>query len=353
MLKFLLAFLASIIFSSAILAGEQATQIFQQYQLSTTEEADIFSKFAELSESEMATAVFIPVNENAFTLKLYSEKTNDLYIIHKSEGQIEVEKTVAPFQVEKKTFEGEIHGTLFETLLNDTKNEKIARQIAKAFQDDFITTRGLKVSASYSFEVIEYFDNGEVVKFGDVLKVSLIVGKAIVEKVLQQDLKTLEWNLLPIVPEKEDRIFYAPVKSSRVSSLFNLARRHPVKRRIQPHNGIDFVAKSGTPVYPALEGEVIAIGRARAKGKFVLIQHDNGYQTTYDHLRKFKKGLRVGMRVELTDQLGEVGRTGYATGAHLHFGVLKDGLYVDPLYLLKDSTFDQKDDFETSDLEES
>ena len=99
---------------------------------------------------------------------------------------------------------------------------------------------------------------------------------------------------------------------------------------------------SGTPVYPALEGEVIAIGRARAKGKFVLIQHDNGYQTTYDHLKKFKKGLRVGMHVEMDDQIGEVGRTGYATGAHLHFGVIFEGYYTNPIYLLKDYSDDQK-----------
>ncbi len=180
----------------------------------------------------------------------------------------------------------------------------------------------------------------------------MFVGKAVSERVLQQDLETLSWNLLPLDPAKNEKPFYAPVKMSRVSSLFNLARKHPVKRRIQPHNGIDFVAKSGTPVYPALDGVIIAIGRAKAKGKFILIEHDNGYQTTYDHLRKFTKGLRVGSKVDLNEQIGEVGRTGYATGAHLHFGVLRDGLYVNPIYLVKDYTFDQKDLYEIAETEE-
>lgn len=339
-------------FSRALFAGEKVAQILEQYHFSQIEAEDVLTKYPELNYANIASEARQLVDENNFTLKLYAENSNDVYIIKKSEAQTEIEKTFIPFDVEKKTFEGEIRGSLYDTLMADIRSEKIAEQIAKAFKEDFTSTKGLLVGAAYSFEVIEYLDNGQAVKFGDVLKATLVVGQATVERVLQQDFKSLEWNLLPVIPEKEEKPFYAPVRSSRVSSLFNLARRHPVKRRIQPHNGIDFVAKSGTPIYPALEGEVIAIGRARAKGKFVLIQHDNGYQTTYDHLRKFAKGLRVGMRVELNDQIGEVGRTGYATGAHLHFGVLKDGFYVNPLYLVKDYAFDQKDNFEADEFEE-
>jgi murein DD-endopeptidase MepM/ murein hydrolase activator NlpD len=107
---------------------------------------------------------------------------------------------------------------------------------------------------------------------------------------------------------------------------------------------VDFSAKSGTPVHPALDGEIISIGRARAKGKFVLIRHSNGFESTYDHLRKFKKGLRVGMHVTINDLIGEVGRTGYATGAHLHFGILKNGLYVNPIDYLNNYQIDKEND---------
>ncbi|MGZ3809529.1 MAG: M23 family metallopeptidase, partial [Bacteriovorax sp.] len=166
----------------------------------------------------------------------------------------------------------------------------------------------------------------------------LIVGSALVEKELRLDPTTNLETLVNKLPELEDRQFLSPVKAERISSQFNLARRHPVKRRrIQPHNGVDFTAKSSTPVYPALEGVVIAMGRARAKGKFILIEHYNGMKSTYDHLRKFQKGLRIGDYVEVGDQIGEVGRTGYATGSHLHFGLLnEDGLYVNPILYLKD-----------------
>jgi len=338
--------------SFAVLAQDQlATQIFEQEQFTELEVNDFIARYPELESLQVASMARIPA-DNGFTLKLYSEKTNDVYIIEKSTAQTEIEKTFIPFEVTNKYFEGEIQGTLFETLKENLKSEKIARQISEAFKEDFTTTRGLKVGASYSFEVIEYLDNGQPVKFGDVVKATLFDGKAVSERVLQQDLETLSWHLLPLDPAKNEKPFYAPVKMSRVSSLFNLARKHPVKRRIQPHNGIDFVAKSGTPVYPALDGVIIAIGRAKAKGKFILIEHENGYQTTYDHLRKFTKGLRVGSKVDLNEQIGEVGRTGYATGAHLHFGVLRDGLYVNPIYLVKDYTFDQKDLYEIAETEE-
>lgn len=351
MVKTLLIALLLIVpaFASRAREGGQvkAPQIFEAQAFSETEVRDFLGRYPELATLDVASKIVVPEADESFTLTLFAEKTNDVYVIHKGAGQTEIEKSFVPFGVSRKTFEGEIRGSLFETLMDDIKNEKIARQMSEAFREDFVTTRGLKVGASYSFDVIEYFFEGRPVKFGDVVKATLLVGKAVSEKILTQDLDTLTWALVPVIPEPSDRPFYAPVKMSRVSSLFNLARKHPVKRRIQPHNGIDFVAPSGTPVFPALEGTIIAMGRAKAKGKFVLIEHDNGYQTTYDHLRKFAKGLRPGARVELSDQLGEVGRTGYATGAHLHFGVLKNGLYVNPLYLVKEYTFHQKDLYET------
>lgn len=245
--------------------------------------------------------------------------------------------------IEVVTIEGDIHGNLRDAVTSAVKDETIAEEISLAFKDEFTNTKGLRARASFSFDIIAYFDQDQFVKYGEVMKASLIIGQAISRKILQQDPETENWSLLPEIVETEDRPFYPPVKSSRVSSLFQFNRRHPVTRRLQPHNGIDFVAPSGSAVYPALDGEIVTMGRARAKGKFILIRHDNGYLTTYDHLKKFQKGLRVGMRVEVQDQIGEVGRTGFSTGAHLHFGVLKDGYYVNPIDLMKDYTFDEED----------
>ena len=333
-------------FSHMLLASEIAKDALLKNGLMQSEMANFFIKYPELANLNLALVVQIPISEDELILKLYSDDSDDVYIVKKANGNSEIEKTYVPFDISTKVIEGEIHNTLYDTLNAELGSPKVALQMEEAFREDFTNTKGLRVPAAYSFEVIEYSDNGRFIKYGNIIKAKLIIGHAISEKILQQDLTSFLWNLLPVIPEKNERPFYAPVKSSRVSSLFQLNRRHPLTKRHQPHNGIDFVAPRGTSVYPAMEGEIITIGRARAKGKFIVIQHDNGYQSTYDHLKKFQRGLRVGMRVEMNDKLGEVGTTGYSTGAHLHFGIIKDGYYVNPIYLVRDYCYDQKDHYE-------
>jgi murein DD-endopeptidase MepM/ murein hydrolase activator NlpD len=292
----------------------------------------IQDSFLNLSVFKMSS---FEAEDGELTLKLYIENSNDIYLVQNIDSNILIEALDVKYRIEKKTIEGKIVGNLFDSVLNSTGSERLASIIAESFNEEFKTAKGLKVDASFNFEVDQYFEGDEFADFGNISKASIVVGKAIIEKTSIQDPNNNTFSLKNLIPDESEKIFTSPVNSNLISSLFNLARRHPVKRRLQPHNGIDFIAKSGTPVFPALEGEVIAVGRTKAKGKFILIRHDNGFETTYDHLRKFQKGIRVGMYVDIYDQIGEVGRTGYATGAHLHFGMLKDGMYVNPINYLK------------------
>ncbi|NOT80342.1 MAG: M23 family metallopeptidase [Bacteriovoracaceae bacterium] len=230
-------------------------------------------------------------------------------------------------------FEGTVSGDLYDSVLKKTQNESWAETLALAFKDDFSTSKGLKIEVKYYFQI----DSDDQITYA-----RLIVGKAMLEKELIFDEVSGLYILSNKLPELEDRQFFSPVKLERISSHFNLSRRHPVKRRrILPHNGVDFTAKSRTPIYPTMSGLVIEMGRARSKGKYILIEHDNGMKSTYDHLRVFQKGLRVGDYVEVDNQIGEVGRTGYATGNHLHFGLInQDGFYVNPIFYLKDFLID-------------
>lgn len=356
MTKTFLCLMLLMSFSQSVQAEEKASAVLSRYGFKAQEIAALEKKIPELDEliisSEHQTFVGPEYNASNFTLKLYDQDSNDIYTVMKSDTLVDVEKSDGVFESEIKRIEGEIRGTLYDTLMNDVGVEKIATQMSEAFKEDFSTTKGLRTNASYSMDVRQYYENGRLVKQGSVLQASLIIGHALSKKILKIDPETFAWKLLSEDYELSDKPFYAPVRSSRVSSLFQLNRRHPVTRKHQPHNGIDFVAPSGTPVYPALEGEVVTIARTRSKGKFVTILHDNGYQTTYIHLKKFQKGLRVGMRVSMEDQIGQVGRTGYATGAHLHFGVIRDGFFVNPIYLVKSYCYDQKDQHENMNMEQ-
>lgn len=121
-----------------------------------------------------------------------------------------------------------------------------------------------------------------------------------------------------------------PCRYDHISSPFDPRRRHPILRRIVPHNGVDYAAPTGTPVVAAAEGTVTWVGPRGANGNLVSLRHDNGYETHYAHLSRFAPGLTRGMTVNQRQLIGYVGSTGRSTGPHLHFGLKRNGRFVDP-----------------------
>ncbi len=128
----------------------------------------------------------------------------------------------------------------------------------------------------------------------------------------------------------------SPVPLARIASRFNPRRMHPVLHVIMPHNGVDFAAPPGTPVYSASAGVVKSVGDGGPCGNMVQIQHAGGLTSVYCHLSRFAGGLHVGEHVEARQPVGYVGQTGRATGPHLHFGIKRGEVFIDPLSLRLD-----------------
>jgi murein DD-endopeptidase MepM/ murein hydrolase activator NlpD len=122
----------------------------------------------------------------------------------------------------------------------------------------------------------------------------------------------------------------APLNFTRISSGFTKKRFHPVLRVWRPHLAIDYAAPTGTPVRTVADGTVIKKSYDRSNGNLVRMRHANGYETTYIHLNKFAKGLKVGKRLKQGDLVGYVGSTGIATGPHLDFRMFKNGRPINP-----------------------
>jgi murein DD-endopeptidase MepM/ murein hydrolase activator NlpD len=127
-----------------------------------------------------------------------------------------------------------------------------------------------------------------------------------------------------------------PVPLARISSRYNPRRMHPVLHVVMPHNGIDFAASPGTPVYSSASGSVSSVGDGGPCGNMVQIKHVNGLTTAYCHLQRFAPGLHSGQHVEQRQLVGFVGQTGRATGPHLHFAVKRGDIFMDPLALKLD-----------------
>ncbi len=123
----------------------------------------------------------------------------------------------------------------------------------------------------------------------------------------------------------------APLKHSRISSRYNLRRFHPIKKRTIPHLGTDYAAPQGTPIFSVADGVVTAASFTRNNGYYVKIRHDNVYQTQYLHMKKFAPGIKKGTRVTQGQVIGQVGKTGLATGPHVCFRFWKNGRQVNHL----------------------
>ena len=125
----------------------------------------------------------------------------------------------------------------------------------------------------------------------------------------------------------------APLRYARISSRYSAARHHPILRITRPHQGIDYAAPAGTPIWAVADGRVIYRGYAGGFGNLVKIRHSKGYVSYYGHLSRFGSGLKVGQRVRQKQVIGYVGSTGLSTGPHVCFRIAQDGRYFNPAKL--------------------
>jgi len=122
-----------------------------------------------------------------------------------------------------------------------------------------------------------------------------------------------------------------PVDFTRISSRFNLSRKHPILHKIRAHRGVDYAASRGTPIKAAGDGKVIFAGRKGGYGRVLILQHGTSYTTLYAHLKAFRRGVRVGKRVKQGQVVAYVGSSGLASGPHLHYEFRVNGTHRDPL----------------------
>ncbi|MGY3618664.1 M23 family metallopeptidase [Bradyrhizobium sp. USDA 10063] len=121
-----------------------------------------------------------------------------------------------------------------------------------------------------------------------------------------------------------------PVNNAIMRSGFG-GRRHPILGYVKMHTGVDWAAPYGTPIFASGNGVVEKVGWEGGYGKYVRVKHNNGYETAYGHMSAFAKGMEAGKRVRQGQVIGFIGSTGMSTGAHVHYEILVNGRFVDPM----------------------
>lgn len=130
-------------------------------------------------------------------------------------------------------------------------------------------------------------------------------------------------------------LLQTPVAGARISSRFSLGRKHPILGTIRPHYAVDYAAPKGTPIVAAADGVVIFAGKRGGYGNLIEIRHENNLKTLYAHMNSFATGMRTGKKVKRGQMIGRVGSTGLSTGPHLHFGLYRNNVPINPLSSVK------------------
>lgn len=133
----------------------------------------------------------------------------------------------------------------------------------------------------------------------------------------------------------ENFLLILPIYGARIASNFTPKRYHPILHRYRAHLGIDYAAPKGTKIYAAGSGKVTFVGRRNGYGNTVEISHGSNISTLYAHLNGFAKGIKKGVTVKQKQLIAYVGNTGLATGPHLHFGVYRNKVAVNPNSIVK------------------
>lgn len=191
----------------------------------------------------------------------------------------------------------------------------------------------LDIQKGDSFKVMyeEHYLNGKKIGNGKIMAAEFTNGSKTFKAVRYTDKDGNSNYYTPDGRGMHKAFLRTPIEFARISSHFNLARKHPVLHIIRAHKGTDYAAARGTPIRATGNGKIAFAGRKGAFGNCVVIQHGQGIETLYGHMNGFAKGIRAGARVSQGDVIGYVGSTGLASGPHLHYEFHVNGQVRNPV----------------------
>jgi murein DD-endopeptidase MepM/ murein hydrolase activator NlpD len=227
--------------------------------------------------------------------------------------------------------EGQIDSSLFLAGQKAGLSEAQIMELANIFGWDIDFILDIREGDKFSLIYEELFIDGEKFKNGRILAANFINQGKTYSAVLYEH-ENGDTNYFTPEGESMRKAFIrTPVDFARISSHFNLKRKHPILHKIRAHKGTDYAASHGTPVKATGDGKIINARNKGGYGKTVIIQHGNKITTLYAHLSKYARGIQEGRRVKQGQVIGYIGATGLASGPHLHYEFRVNGVHKNPL----------------------
>jgi murein DD-endopeptidase MepM/ murein hydrolase activator NlpD len=235
------------------------------------------------------------------------------------------------YDTQVETFGGSIESSLFNAVEASGAEDQLALDLAEVFAYDVDFNTEVQRGDSFRAAVETLSLDGRFVRYGRILAAEFVRGGKPLRAVFFDGASGRGYYTPEGRPTRR-AFLRSPLKFTRISSHFTQHRFHPVLGVVRPHLGVDYAAPIGTPVFAAGSGVVVLAGWQGGYGQTVRLRHPNGYETLYGHLSRIL--VRRGQRVAQGDSVGRVGQTGLATGPHLDYRMLRNGVFIDPLKLV-------------------
>lgn len=258
----------------------------------------------------------------------YEKSALEAYVFSAMDDQFVSQHIIREPEVLKSYREGTIKESLYLAGNRANIPDKTVMELANIFGWDIDFVFDIRKGDTFAVLFEERYIDGMRLDTGNILAASFTNRGKTYKAVRYTDSKGQTNYYTPDGLSMRKAFLRTPLDIFRISSGFNLRRKHPIHKKIKAHRGVDYAAPTGTPVYSSGDGRVLEAGYTKANGNYVFIQHGQTYITKYIHLHR--KKVRTGQSVKQRQVIGTVGATGYATGPHLHYEFLVNGVHRNP-----------------------
>ncbi len=270
------------------------------------------------------------IDGNLISLEYQLDRDQFIAINKTSEGYA-ASKIVHQLEMRPILKSAEIRSSLFGATDDANIPDSIAIQVAEMFESEIDFHSDLRRGDHFNVIYEGSYDDGELLKTGDVLAAEFVNKGKVYRAVGFRDANNQMQYYTPEGKSLHKSFLRSPLEFTRISSGFSLGRFHPVLQRLRAHKGVDMAAPTGTRIKASGDAVVDFVGQKGGYGNVIVLKHDNGVSTVYGHLSRFSAGLRRGAKVAQGEIIGFVGMSGLATGPHLHYEFLLNGKHHDPM----------------------
>ncbi len=318
-----------------IKSGDSLSKVFHRAGLDSKDVYDVINSSREAKQLSrikpgQQLAFIVDENNDLEKLQLIRSKLNRLELVKVKEGYQVNEINEEPDKLYAFA-SGTIENSLFATARDAGLNDNLTMELAGIFGWDIDFILDIRSGDSFAVVYEELFLNGEKIGYGEIVAAEFTNQGKTFSAVLYANEHGISHYYTPEGLSMRKEFLRTPVDFARISSHFNLQRRHPILHTIRAHKGTDYAASTGTPVRATGDGKVIHASRKGGYGKTIIIKHGQIYQSLYAHLNGYARGIRVGTRVKQGQIIGYVGSTGLATGPHLHYEFYVNGAVRNPV----------------------